>query len=87
MTNTITFFDKYQDLCKLTGAQSHKELWDAGFDLDDWDFGFVSNKPWNEINGRTIRCGYCCAWKITALGMNTLSLEVDTIIWPIIHKR
>ena len=38
MTNTIIFFDKYQDLCKLTGAQSHKELWDAGFDLDDWDF-------------------------------------------------
>lgn len=51
MTNTITFFDKYQDLCKLTGAQSHKELWDAGFDLDDWDFGFASDKPWSEING------------------------------------
>lgn len=48
MTNTITFFDKYEELCELTGAQSRKELWDAGFDLDDWDFGFVSDIPLSE---------------------------------------
>lgn len=51
MTNTITFFDKYEELCELTGTHSHKELWDAGFDLDDWDFGFVSDEPWSEVNG------------------------------------
>ena len=23
-------------------------MWDAGFDLDDWDFGFVSETEWDE---------------------------------------
>lgn len=48
MTNTITFFDTYEELCELTGTHSRKELWDAGFGLDDWDFGFVSDEPWGE---------------------------------------
>lgn len=48
MTNTITFFDKNEELCELTGTYSHKELLDAGFKLDDWEFGFVSDIPWSE---------------------------------------
>ena len=40
MLNTITFFDTNHDLHKLTGLPRDdydKALWDAGFDLDDWD--------------------------------------------------
>lgn len=46
MLNTITFFDTNHDLHKLTGLPRDdydKALWDAGFDLDDWDWGFVSD--------------------------------------------
>lgn len=46
MTNTVTFFSKEEDLRTLTGLD-HKGLWDNGFNLDDWDFGFVSNDEWN----------------------------------------
>ena len=51
MRNTITFFDTNHDLHKLTGLPRDdydKALWDAGFDLDDWDWGFVSDTPWSE---------------------------------------
>lgn len=44
MTRTITFFDTENDLSALTGLD-HDQLWDAGFNLDDWDFGFVVDKP------------------------------------------
>lgn len=44
MTRTITFFDTEDDLSALTGLD-HDQLWDAGFNLDDWDFGFVVDKP------------------------------------------
>lgn len=33
-----------EDLQKLTGLD-HKGLWDAGFNLDDWDACFVSDIP------------------------------------------
>lgn len=37
-----------EDLCKTTGLSSDnhcRALWDAGFDLDDWDVCFVSDVP------------------------------------------
>lgn len=40
----LVMFDTEKDLMKLTGL-SHDGLWDAGFDLDDWDVGFMSEKP------------------------------------------
>lgn len=46
--NTITFFDTYEELRELTGLPTREALWDAGFDLDDWDFGFVSDTPWTD---------------------------------------
>lgn len=39
---TVTFFSEESELSELTGL-NHDQLWDAGFDLDDWDFGFVSD--------------------------------------------
>ena len=45
---TVTFFDKTEELLELTGLPDRESLWDADFDLDDWDFGFVSDTEWNE---------------------------------------
>ena len=42
-----------EDLRKITGLPSdnHDEaLWDAGFNLDDWDVCFVSDVPLDEDN-------------------------------------
>ena len=36
---TLQMFDTREDLCKLTGL-SEDELYDKGFDTDDWDVGF-----------------------------------------------
>ena len=36
-------FDDEKDLQELTGL-NHDQLWDSGFDLDDWDFGIVTDK-------------------------------------------
>lgn len=49
--NAITFFDTREELAELTGLSMENHcsaMWDAGFDLDDWDFGFVSETEWNE---------------------------------------
>ena len=43
---TVTFFSKESELSELTGL-NHEQLWNAGFDLDDWDFGFVSDTEFN----------------------------------------
>lgn len=48
---TVTFFENLAELCELTGLSPdhyHEALWDAGFDLDDWDFGFVCDTEWND---------------------------------------
>ena len=44
MIQTITFFSEEKELSQLTGL-NHDQLWEAGFNLDDWDFGFVVDKP------------------------------------------
>lgn len=44
MKQSIVFFDDEQDLQQLTGL-NHDQLWKAGFNLDDWDFGFVLDTP------------------------------------------
>ena len=40
----IVMYTKPEELEQLTGL-SHDELWDAGFNLDDWDVGFQCDKP------------------------------------------
>lgn len=46
MPQTVTFFHTEEELSALTGL-NHDQLWDAGFNLDDWDFGFVTDKKWS----------------------------------------
>ena len=43
---TVTFFDTLDELLELTGMLRRDDLWEAGFNLDDWDFGFVCNDEW-----------------------------------------
>lgn len=40
----LVMFNTEKELIELTGL-SHEELWDNGFDLDDWDVGFLSDIP------------------------------------------
>lgn len=59
MMVTLTWFESEQDLQELTGLD-HDGLWDAGFDLDDWDFGFVTDflldiKEYMDMN---FNCGH-----------------------------
>ena len=41
----IVMFDTVEELLELTGDKDEKELWKAGFNLDDWDAGFQVDKP------------------------------------------
>jgi hypothetical protein len=43
---TITFFDTLDELRELTEEPDTKKLWSIGFNLDDWDFGFVCDEEW-----------------------------------------
>ena len=60
----IVMYTKPEELEQLTGL-SHDKLWDAGFDLDDWDVGFQSDK---EIPDGWLLCqmeGYCVGYEHT----------------------
>lgn len=49
MKKTVTFFNTREELRELTGLPEDNHdaaLWDAGFNLDDWDFGFVCDDEW-----------------------------------------
>lgn len=39
----ITMFTKTSELCELTGL-TREQLWDAGFNLDDWDVGLCCDQ-------------------------------------------
>ena len=45
----VTFFSNESELSELTGL-NHKQLLDAEFNLDDWDFGFVSDTEFDMWN-------------------------------------
>ena len=49
MIEKITLFSNTEELEELTGL-SCDDLWDAGFNLDDMDFGFRVKKEWTTEN-------------------------------------
>ena len=73
MMKTVTFFNTCKELCQLTGL-SREKLWDFGFDLDDWDWGFVSESSWNSGRGRFERFmlqhmgSYCAGYRHVEYG-------------------
>lgn len=73
MTKIIWFEDE-SDLRELTGL-THDELWEAGFDLDDWDFGFCSDEELNlnVFDYGDYNCGYY--YLVRALCTNNYAFE------------
>lgn len=47
----IIMFDTEEELLELTGLKTEQELWNLGFNLDDWDAGFCSEKPLDHVYG------------------------------------
>ena len=48
----LIMFNTVEELSKLTELPPddfYKALWDAGFNLDDWDVGFQSDKPMHHM--------------------------------------
>lgn len=61
----ITLFNTEKELSELTGLD-HKELWDAGFNLDDWDWGFrtdAGRQSFAEQRILDLMDGYCCGFE------------------------
>ena len=50
MKQSIIMFDTVEDLLQLTGIPDRDTLWDRGFNLDDWDAGFCTDKPLEEYS-------------------------------------
>ncbi len=46
----VIFFKSDEDLLELSGAESLQDLWDAGFDLDDWNYGIMVESEWPEMS-------------------------------------
>lgn len=78
MKKTVTFFDTREDLRELTGlpADNHDQaLWDAGFNLDDWDFGFVSDEKWSSEWGWMDGSTYMEYWLLTRMEIHCVGYE------------
>lgn len=55
----LTWFESEKDLQRLTNLY-HGSLWNNGFDLDDWDFGIMTDQKLDmhvEDSG-DMDCGY-----------------------------
>lgn len=62
--NNCKLFNKEKDLEVLTGL-NHEQLWERGFDLDDWDYGFCCETKLNKSNGGWLLNqmeDYCCGY-------------------------
>lgn len=65
MINCI-YFDETEELSKLTGL-NRTELWENGFDLDDWDYGLCCNRKFPKYSMFLERLAIC-ACKCTKFG-------------------
>ena len=75
---TVTFFDTREELRELTGLPSDnydEALWDAGFNLDDWDFGFVSDSRWSESWGNGGNSKYFEWWLLSKMDAHCVGYE------------
>lgn len=48
MISNVVVFDTAEDLMSLTGIQTYEGLWEAGFNMDDWDWGVVLDEPMHD---------------------------------------
>ena len=72
----ITIFESEEELTELTGYE-HYDLWEHGFDLDDWDWGIAidtNDVKEFEQNQRLLLSAmgnYCCGYKKVSLPLRT----------------
>ena len=62
----IIAFETEEELQKLTGL-NRNELWQNGFNLDDWDIGFQTNKELGTGNLWWLEAmmdSYCCGYQV-----------------------
>lgn len=63
--NQCAIFTTEKELSELTGL-SYDELWDNGFNLDDWDIGFRCDKKLSPSNWLLKQMeNYCCGYQMT----------------------
>ena len=75
---TATFFETREELRDLTGLPADdydSALWDAGFDLDDWDFGFVSDEPWSQDGWWGSDGPYYEYWLLSRMGSHCVGYK------------
>lgn len=75
---TVTFFETREELRELTGlpGDNHDEaLWKAGFNLDDWDFGFVSDSEWRDRWGWGDGSSYMEYWLLSRMERHCVGYE------------
>ena len=73
------FFNTEEELTKLTGWD-HNQLWDHGFDLDDWDWGIaIANEDVKEFEENqwlilSAMSNYCCGYQTVKTLLRTYYL-------------
>ena len=75
---TVTFFETREELRDLTGlppGNHDAALWDAGFNLDDLDFGFVSDSEWSEAAGCSAEGPYYEYWLMSHAGNHCVGYD------------
>lgn len=56
-------FTAEKELSELTGL-NHDQLWEEGFDLDDWDIGFCCEKKLTAKWLLNQMSDYCCGYDV-----------------------
>ena len=59
--NNCIIFTTEKELQKLTGL-SHSQLWEKGFNLDDWDIGFCCERKLTAKWLLNQMENYCCGY-------------------------
>lgn len=72
---TVTFFDTDEELLELTGIPERLALWDEGFNLDDWDFGFVCDQEWHPCWGYEDGSHYFEEWLLNRMECHCVGYE------------
>ena len=79
MTIDVKFFNTEEELTKLTGW-SHDQLWENGFNLDDWDWGIaidtIHAKEFEENQWLILSAmsNYCCGYEKVRTPLRTYYL-------------
>lgn len=64
MIVSCIIFTTEKELSVITGL-NHEQLWESGFNLDDWDIGFCCQSPLNKSNWLIAQMeNYCVGYEL-----------------------